>query len=85
MAEALLQYETIDREMIEAIMDGRVPDRQRIGTVNPAVVEAVARARGSEESPIGGPATQSRDRPPLTEPLRHLIKRPPIGGLSVWS
>ena len=66
MAQALLQYETIDREQIAAIMDGRAPNppkgwdsdssgRGRGGGAN----------KGSGESPIGEPATQARNSTPL--------------------
>jgi cell division protease FtsH len=57
MAEALLQYETIDGEQITAIMEGRVPgppkDWQKptdAGTGTPGV--------GKPTAPIGGTATQ---------------------------
>jgi cell division protease FtsH len=62
MAQALLQYETIDRDQIAQIMDGREPDP-------PKGWESDSGKRGSgggsnkgggSESPIGGPATQSR-------------------------
>ena len=31
MAEALMQYETIDSEQIDSIMDGKKPNHRRIG------------------------------------------------------
>ena len=62
MAKALLVYETIDMPQIDAIMEGREPDP-------PKGWESTASKRGTGdgpskggggESPIGGPATQSR-------------------------
>jgi cell division protease FtsH len=56
MAEALLQYETIDLEQIDAIMDGRKPDAPKGWT------EAPKRGGGggsdAAAGPIGGPAPQ---------------------------
>jgi cell division protease FtsH len=61
MAAALLQYETIDREQIAAIMDGREPgppkDWQGGNRPRP---DGGGTPRG--EAPIGGPAVQSRER-----------------------
>jgi cell division protease FtsH len=62
MAQALLQYETIDRDQIAQIMAGHEPDP-------PKDWESDSGKRGNgggsskgggSESPIGGPATQSR-------------------------
>ncbi|MGB0132794.1 MAG: ATP-dependent metalloprotease, partial [Dokdonella sp.] len=65
MAQALLQYETIDREMIAAIMDGREPDPPKDWTSDSSKRGSGGGASngGSGESPIGGPATQSRSTP----------------------
>jgi cell division protease FtsH len=65
MAQALLQYETIDREMIAAIMDGREPDPPKDWTSDSDKRGSGggASSGGSGESPIGGPATQSRSTP----------------------
>ncbi len=62
MAKALLVYETIDMPQIDSIMEGREPDP-------PKGWESTSTKRGTgdgpskgggSESPIGGPATQSR-------------------------
>jgi cell division protease FtsH len=57
MAEALLQYETIDLEQIDAIMQGRRPDAPKGWT------EAPKRGGGggsdAAAGPIGGPASQT--------------------------
>jgi cell division protease FtsH len=61
MAQALLQYETIDREQIAAIMAGREPDPPKDwqGEGKPgAGPTGGGTPRG--ESPIGGPAVQPR-------------------------
>ncbi|MEZ5463063.1 ATP-dependent zinc metalloprotease FtsH [Dokdonella sp.] len=65
MAQALLQYETIDREMIAAIMEGREPDPPKDWTSDSDKRGSGggASSGGSGESPIGGPATQSRSTP----------------------
>ncbi len=65
MAQALLQYETIDREMIAAIMDGREPDPPKDWQSDSGKRGGGAGGGGSSkgggtESPIGGTATQSR-------------------------
>ena len=62
MAQALLQYETIDREQIAAIMDGREPGPPKDwqGGKKPGVGGGGDKPRG--ESPIGGPAVQPRQR-----------------------
>ncbi|RYD16989.1 MAG: ATP-dependent metallopeptidase FtsH/Yme1/Tma family protein [Lysobacteraceae bacterium] len=59
MAQALLQYETIDREQIAAIMAGREPDPPKDwqGERKPGGGGGSS-PRG--ESPIGGPAVQPR-------------------------
>ena len=63
MANALLTYETIDAQQIDAIMEGREPDPPKDWESNP-----VKRGRGGDtsrgggESPIGGPATQAQTR-----------------------
>jgi cell division protease FtsH len=61
MSQALLQYETIDREQIAAIMDGREPGPPKDwqGGKKPGVGGG-DKPRG--ESPIGGPAVQPRQR-----------------------
>ena len=61
MAAALLQYETIDREQIAAIMDGREPGPPKDwqGGNRPRS-DGGGTPRG--EAPIGGPAVQSRER-----------------------
>jgi len=57
MAEALLQYETIDSDQIDAIMEGRRPDAPKGWT------EAPKRGGGGSSDaaagPIGGPAPQA--------------------------
>jgi cell division protease FtsH len=59
MAKALLQYETIDREQIAAIMDGREPGPPKDWRdQKPTPGSPTGGARG--ESPIGGPAVQPR-------------------------
>ncbi len=60
MALALLQYETIDREQIAAIMDGRQPGPPKDwqGGNRPRS-DSGGTPRG--EAPIGGPAVQSRE------------------------
>ena len=60
MAQALLQYETIDREQIAAIMAGREPDPPKDwqGERKPGGGGGGSSPRG--ESPIGGPAVQPR-------------------------
>ena len=60
MAQALLQYETIDREQIAAIMAGREPDPPKDwqGERKPGAGNGGGTPRG--ESPIGGPAVQPR-------------------------
>ena len=65
MAEALLQYETIDAQMIDAIMQGRVPDAPKgWDSESGGRGRGGGASKGSDESPIGGPAMQSRDRTP---------------------
>ena len=62
MAGALLQYETIDREQIAAIMEGKVPNPPKdwTPTSKPGTGSGGGTPRG--EAPIGGPAIQSRTR-----------------------
>jgi len=62
MAQALLQYETIDREQIAAIMDGREPGPPKDwqGGDRPPRSGSGSAPRG--EAPIGGPAVQPRER-----------------------
>jgi cell division protease FtsH len=62
MAQALLQYETIDREQIAAIMDGRdpPPPKDWLDGKKPRSGTGGDKPRG--ESPIGGPAVQPRQR-----------------------
>ncbi|MGH8492804.1 MAG: ATP-dependent zinc metalloprotease FtsH [Moraxellaceae bacterium] len=70
MAAALMQYETIDSEQIDAIMEGRTPQPPKgwddgsgatkvevAEAEKPAVVEKTDESRGSLP-PIGGPAIQ---------------------------
>ena len=59
MANALLQYETIDREQIAAIMAGREPGPPKDWRdTKPTPGSGTGAPRG--ESPIGGPAVQPR-------------------------
>lgn len=68
MAEALMQYETLDREQIDAIMEGRKPEPpkgwgNRPNTARGESAEAPLAADkpasgGKPLPPIGGPATQ---------------------------
>ena len=62
MAEALLQYETIDAAQIEDIMSGRTPGPPKDwrGDKKPGAGSGGDKPRG--ESPIGGPAVQPRQR-----------------------
>jgi cell division protease FtsH len=60
MAQALLQYETIDREMIAAIMAGRVPDPPKDWQDTKPRSGSGPSGGTRSESPIGGPATQTR-------------------------
>ena len=62
MAGALLQYETIDAQMIESIMDGREPDPPKgWDSDSSGRGRGGGTSKGSGESPIGGAATQSRN------------------------
>jgi len=58
MAQALLQYETIDREQIAAIMDGREPGPPKDWQGGNRPPRSGGAPRG--EAPIGGPAVQQR-------------------------
>jgi cell division protease FtsH len=61
MAEALLQYETIDVEQIDAIMEGRRPDPPRGWSEPPqgsGKPSGGAAGAGAGTGPIGGPAPQ---------------------------
>ncbi len=62
MAQALLQYETIDREMIAAIMEGREPDPPKDWQNDSGSRGGGGGSSkgGGGESKIGEPATQSR-------------------------
>jgi cell division protease FtsH len=61
MAQALLQYETIDREQIAAIMAGQTPSPPKDWTQDSKPGSGSGgKPRG--ESPIGGPAVQPRVR-----------------------
>ncbi|MEP6510874.1 MAG: ATP-dependent metalloprotease, partial [Dokdonella sp.] len=62
MAGALLQYETIDREQIAAIMDGREPNPPKDWTNDSKPGSGSGGAKPRGESPIGGPAVQPRVR-----------------------
>src|SRR5690606_39070373 len=65
MADALLQYETIDAQMIEAIMNDRVPDPPKgWDSDSSGRGRGGGASKGSGESPIGGAATQSRSGTP---------------------
>ncbi|UXI69721.1 ATP-dependent zinc metalloprotease FtsH [Tahibacter amnicola] len=66
MANALLQYETIDAPQIDAIMEGREPPPPRDwnGTNRPSNGNGSANSGGRGESPIGGPAVTSRNALP---------------------
>jgi cell division protease FtsH len=55
MAEALLQWETIDAEQIDAIMEGRTPGAPKDWTEKPDKTITP----GTGAGPIGGPATQA--------------------------
>ena len=66
MSDALMQYETLDRDQIDAIMEGRNPEPpmgwgNKPGTPAPEPEEAPAAVRPADEGghlpPIGGPAT----------------------------
>ncbi|HOX72792.1 MAG TPA: ATP-dependent zinc metalloprotease FtsH [Dokdonella sp.] len=65
MADALLQYETIDAQQIEEIMSGREvsppKDWTKDSGAGPGPESGGAKPRG--ENPIGGPAVQSRSQP----------------------
>ncbi|GAB4358596.1 MAG: ATP-dependent zinc metalloprotease FtsH [Gammaproteobacteria bacterium] len=61
MAEALMKYETIDKEQIDDIMAGRKPRPPKdLQDVEPPSDEGLSTAGESEkpEGPIGGPASQ---------------------------
>ena len=61
MAGALLQYETIDAQQIEDIMNGREPGPPKDWREKkPGTGSGGDKPRG--ESPIGGPAVQPRQR-----------------------
>ncbi len=63
MADALLTYETIDREQVAELMDGRAPTPPKDwsgGTPKGSGSGSGPGTRG--ESPIGGPAAQTRGR-----------------------
>ncbi len=62
MAQALLQYETIDREQIAAIMDGREPDPPKDWQRDRKPGSGSGGGTPRNESPIGGPAVQPRVR-----------------------
>ena len=62
MAQALLQYETIDREQIAAIMDGREPDPPKDWQRDRKPGSGPGGGTPRNESPIGGPAVQPRVR-----------------------
>jgi cell division protease FtsH len=65
MAKALLQYETIDKDQIAAIMAGREPSPPKDWRdPKPTPGSPSGGARG--ESPIGGPAVQPRVPAPKT-------------------
>ncbi|HHJ39819.1 MAG: ATP-dependent metalloprotease [Methylothermaceae bacteria B42] len=68
MAEALIKYETIDRNQIDAIMEGRTPPPPKDWEDTPPTEGKATKAEGEEEkekpepssgvSPLGGPAGQ---------------------------
>jgi cell division protease FtsH len=68
MAEALVQYETLDADQVDAIMAGRKPEPPKDWSDSdksketPAVTEAKPEVRPAEDArpapPIGGPAAQ---------------------------
>ncbi len=62
MAEALLQYETIDAHQIDEIMSGRVPGPPADWTKNasPGPTPPPPPPRGDAGAKVGDPATQSR-------------------------
>jgi cell division protease FtsH len=60
MADALLTYETIDREQVEQIMQGRAPTPPKDWTGTPKRSSGGDGGSRGGESPIGGPAVQPR-------------------------
>jgi cell division protease FtsH len=61
MARALLQYETIDREQIAAIMDGREPGPPRdwrMSSGNPPDSGGGKPASARDPAKVGQPASQ---------------------------
>jgi len=58
MAEALLQYETIDAEQIDAIMEGRRPEPPK-GWTEPPKRGTGGGSDSPAAGPIGGPASQT--------------------------
>jgi cell division protease FtsH len=56
MADALLQWETIDAEQIDAVMEGRKPGAPKDWTVKP---DKGGSTPAAGTGPIGGPATQA--------------------------
>ncbi|MGA8277578.1 MAG: ATP-dependent zinc metalloprotease FtsH [Rhodanobacteraceae bacterium] len=62
MAEALLQYETIDRDQIASIMAGREPGPPKDWSGESKPGGSGGPGTRSGESPIGGPAVQPRRR-----------------------
>jgi len=59
MAEALLQYETIDATQIDSIMAGQQPEPPANWTDKPKGGDASGGQKGAGPSPIGGPAAQT--------------------------
>ncbi|WP_440223208.1 ATP-dependent zinc metalloprotease FtsH [Dokdonella sp. MW10] len=64
MAGALLTYETIDREQVEDIMQGRTPKPPKDWTGTPKKTGGSSDGGTRGESPIGGPAAQTRNDTP---------------------
>ncbi|MBN8481295.1 MAG: ATP-dependent zinc metalloprotease FtsH [Xanthomonadales bacterium] len=62
MADALLTYETIDREQVAEIMAGRAPTPPKDWTEGGSPRNRGGGAGTRGESPIGGPAAQTRER-----------------------
>jgi len=61
MAEALLTYETIDREQVAEIMAGRTPSPPKDWNGGSPRSSGSGNGPRGGESPIGGPAAQTRD------------------------
>lgn len=59
MADALMKYETIDKDQIDDIMAGKTPRSPKAGGSEPPSSSSDAPSKGKEDQPIGGiPAGQ---------------------------